>query len=181
MHSYFESNNYFSGFHERGKQRRLSRPSSLTWGTSSEEDDVISGQTLLFAGAVGEGHSMKLFFVSDAAPDTRGLTAGDACTTGNGETYTSVVTSGSDDVFASLTLPVVGNWYACYSIDNGSDDPYKIVQVGATPSGELTGQASTVLTWSGGTSVTLRLLEWAAGRWCHAAEELLGCKSFRAA
>ena len=35
--------------------------------------------------------------------------------------------------------------------------------------------------WSGGTSVTLRLLEWAAGRWCHAAEELLGCGSFRAA
>ena len=35
--------------------------------------------------------------------------------------------------------------------------------------------------WSGGTSVTLRLLEWAAGRWCHAAEELLGCRSFRAA
>ena len=35
--------------------------------------------------------------------------------------------------------------------------------------------------WSGGTSVTLRLLEWAAGRWCHAAEELLGCRSRRAA
>ena len=35
--------------------------------------------------------------------------------------------------------------------------------------------------WSGGTSVTLRLLEGAAGRWCHAAEELLGCRCFRAA
>ena len=35
--------------------------------------------------------------------------------------------------------------------------------------------------WSGGTSVTPRMLEWAAGRWCHAVEELLGCRSLGAA
>ena len=34
---------------------------------------------------------------------------------------------------------------------------------------------------SGMPIVTLRVLEWAAGRWRHAAEELLGCRSLWAA